>query len=389
MISFINIYVEFRGTKYPGKLYGDKIVSDECGLTLYKKDVIKYKIHYFKKLIHLFSEAGVYRVSYHNIIIRWFDPFYKVRFVIVSSFVFLPVIAVLIISGKSMLFPTLLFSFFLGLMAYYFFRIIHLESEYIYLKISILLMAICIPVMYWFPFTVYIFASAAGILFFLILLQLAFSRSINFSKYYLSLAWVLLIVFFYFWIITAVKIWAEFNMYKSNTGLILEKEDKSTYTYENILWQKPMDWKISRYSFWQNLLKQKNILWQFSPLPIQLKMATPEFPEFGWMAISSQTPAEVLNQVDSYLDVQKNFLLADILGKSIPITESSRFGTMILQSIDCYDMIEREVVSIHLFLVPVRLRDHQGTMVFTFKIPQGISLNYYLDIIRNGIHELK
>jgi hypothetical protein len=400
MNSYIDISLIYRGKKYPAKLFGDKIVSELCNLNISRSDISKYKVNYFKRKILLYFNHNSVLVNYHDKLIRWFDPLFKIRLLIVGSFMALPVLTVFTIAGVntgiSRLLPLLLVSLGISLvsgsLASYFFRLARLSAEHLYIKIFFLLLIVCVPVMYWYPFSVYIMAGGAGLFGLFTFGQYIFTNSFNVYKYYLSLTWILLMIFLYFWIISILKLSMDYNMYKTSRGVIRESDDRSAYAYGNMIWEKPVDWKISQYNFLQTVVKRRDLLWQFSPLPVLQKISTPETHDFGWIAVSNQPPAETLVQMNQYLEMQKNLLPADLLEKSAPVEESSSIGQVAFQSFTYYDMIERKVSLINVLLIPVidDLNDHsQGTMIFAFKIPENASVNYYLDLIKSGFKKRK
>ncbi|MDH4262489.1 MAG: hypothetical protein OEV78_05515 [Spirochaetia bacterium] len=396
MNSYIDLFIMYKGVKYPAKLYGDKIVAQMCNIELARAGIDRYKVHFFKRKIQLFFNLENIIVDYHEVIIRWFDPLYKLRLLITGTFMVFPVFAMFVLAGLkggiSRLLPLLVISLGVsaisGLLAFYFFRLARLNKEFLYFKIFLVLLVVSVPIMYWNPFSVYIVAAGAGIFAFFTIAHYIFSNGFNVYKYYLSLTWILLMIFLYFWIVSIFKIAVDYNLYNSVKGVLSESNDQTTYSFGSITWEKPIDWKVTRYSFFQTILKRRYLLWQFSPLPVQEKISTPESDEFGWIAVSMQSPLEVLSQINKYLEVQKNLLPAELLEKSNPRQDLSMNGQAILQSFTYYDMIERKVSSIHLLLIPVsdeQQNNPLSTMIFAFKISQSASVNYYLDLIKSGI----
>jgi len=393
MKGYLDISLACDGKKYVAKLYGDKIISEEANLEISRRDILRYRVNFFGRHIRLLTNDKWVRVDYLGAIIRWLDPLYTIRRFVVGCFVILPLLIVFILAGKkaatSAFFPLLglamVVSIVSGLLGRFFFKIIQQGRDYFYYKIFFLLLVVCLPAMYWYPFSVYIVAIASGIFLFFTLAHYLFQSAFNVYKYYLSLSWILLTIFLYFWIVTALKLVIDYQAYAAADPAVRESPDHSRVSAGDLTWVKPVDWKISRYYFLQTLLKRRQLLWQFSPLPVQLKISTPESGDIGWIASSSLAPAEVLKLMDTNLESQKNLLLADLLEKSQPAYESSKAGQIALRSFTYYDMIERKAGTIYTILVPVSGDVSVRTLAIAFKIPRGDSVNYYLDLIKDGL----
>lgn len=387
MNSYIDIYLTCNGKRFPAKFYGDKIVSAEADCTIARKDILGYKINFISRKIYLNCATigeNIF-VTYHDLIVSWLDPLFKVRSWILGFIVVLPVAISSFFFGISLLLPAVLFSVVTGLFAGYFFKIIQADKDDIYIQIILLMLFVCAPVMYWYPFSIYIFAGGISFILIFVLIQLVYPSTLNMRKYYFGMVWFLLILFLYFWLIAVFKLWGDYNIYRSAKGLISESRDGGEFAYQNIAWVKPVDWQISPYNFFTTLIARKSMLWQISPEAVQFKISTPDYPEFGWLAVSKSSPNEALLKMNAYLDTRKNILMADLLSKTEPVSESMKFGKMTLQSFTFYDMIERRVSSIHVVFISEQKNPESGTLIFAFKIPESASLNYYLDLVRGGI----
>jgi len=385
--SFIHIRIYIDGKTYPARLYGDKIVSENVGISLHKSQIVRIRVNYFKRVIFLIGDSRNIAVDYSSHIIQWIDPLRTVRYFFTALLVILPPFVSLVFMGISFILPSLLISLFTGLLASYFFSILRQKTENTYFKLFALILFICLPVMYWYPFSVYFFAGTIGVLLVFFMLNYFFSETIKIHKYYLSLSWVLLVVFLNFWIFAGIKFWADYRIYSQAGSMLNISQKMDTLGFGDTLWEKPLDWNIFQYRFLYSFLNRRELLWQISPVPISARISNPENPDFGWIAVSNENPDIVLKKINVYLEIQKIILLAELLEKTSPVYYPGMRGSL-LQSFIYYDMISRKNIEIHMLLVPANHNDQTGCIIIAFTLPRGTSLNYYLDLFKKGLKKI-
>lgn len=390
MDSFTYIGLYAKGNQYSARLYGDKIISEQAGFTIHRSQITKYKIKYLKKLIEVFTGTQKFTLDYSPIIADWFDPLRTVRHTVIAIFALLPILFSAIMLNLKFMLPSVLFSVLSALLATLFFRLdrknlLEAPEASPFVRLFLFALLFCLPVMYWYPFTVYIFATAAAISIFLGTLNHFFSSAIKIKKYYFSLAWLVSLIFFYFWFIAILSFWSNFQTFYNKKGLLEISQTVDSLSCGDITWKKPEGWTAKPYHFFPNVLLRKPLIWQILPVPIQFGLSTLDDPNFGWVTASSAPPQNITLLINTYLEQQKKILPSKFIqgkdAQQIPFGKEEITHQYFLY----YDIVLHKPVSINLLTVPLHYKNKTGSLVFAFNLPENVSLHFYLDLIKGGL----
>jgi hypothetical protein len=380
--SYIPVKIIINEHAYPARLYGDKIVSSDAGFILNRSDITTFKFDWLRQKIHLYNGNGHFVTNYNKIILSWFDPLFFIRLFTISIFVFSPLVGGVVLSRSITSLAFIPVSIFSGLLGLCFFKITRPDAVHSVLKIFLLLLVVCLPVIYWNPYFVSVFVSAQTVIFVLFLTFLAYSKVFNTRKYFISISWLIILVFYYFWLISIFQTMALFQTFQKTRIPVELTKDNQTLVLKNTLWTKPLDWEIKPNNFIITIFQRRNLLWSFSPYPASHVISTDLLGDIGWVSYIPETPEVIFANITKQLLVQKKILLAEILENDIKKRFDIKGLKGIFESFSYYDMKERRLFKVLLIIRPDY--GNKDSVVFAIKIPASSSVNYYFDLVKDG-----
>jgi len=381
MPDLLNFTATIDGKSYAGHLKDDTLVIPEKKLSIAKNSI------HSTKLVNLITcdikteHSSTIQIQGSRKLIKWLMPnVFSVK--LTAAIIFFITSAITLFNlGLPSWVPAVLFGSFSAALTILLLNTLEKSTKQIFIRLGVLSVLLLAPAIYFLPFSYVIFVTFL-VTFLIFFIADLLQKTRRYQKIYLSIVWLLLIIFFYIAMLWVMKLSIDRNLHTKNI-IAIQKTEEGSYKANRNSWSPPPDWNVSEYGLFNTLRSGRHLLFQIAPIKIQYSFDYPSTKNAGWFSATTNSIPNFFKNLDSYIASQELFLWGKFMGASkLQQITNDKKKIVNIRIYSFIDLIHSKEVAI-IFAV-FKASEENSLWVFSHLVPADGSAEYYVNEIINA-----